>query len=382
MHNSVRHSAVITHWPGYIVPDSVKLFNFHFDLHSTSTCNSPQDWIHTNDWNINFVADLYCQKVMWRSTQWKFELNNGQSPPPCPSSLPLTLAGQRGTIRMIFSSSLCSSWLIVFSCAPVCCSCGGVEGTGSQRRRLIVDCQTVSQLKWRLRGSDIFPSPMCQKRNKKKNLHTVQSWWQPGCQTARHGRLESGVCTNHARDVCEQHKLCCCSSPQLEPLATGMFSKRASRTGSLYRRWMLLLWLKWIPLCGRTCSERRALYRGMMAWIQRLTPPAKKTCRIILIGCLFFFFVSFFLCTSLTFSSTLTVRGRAQSLRMHGIVFRRLMHSNCMGEHELEWALYRGQYICWMMRWTHPRLLHLALMNKLRRGRRVISKQPTALHLP
>lgn len=74
-------------------------------------------------------------------------------------------------------------------------------------------------LKRCLRRSDMFPSRTCQK----KTLPTVQSQWQPRCQTARHGQLKSGVQTNQALHVCERHKLCCRSSPQLDPLATGIF---------------------------------------------------------------------------------------------------------------------------------------------------------------
>lgn len=134
------------------------------------------------------------------------------------------------------------------------------------------------------------------------------------------------------------------------------------------------------------CSERGAFHWGMMALIQRLPPAARKPAGLFWLA-VSFFFPSLFFSFPLHWpsASTFTVRGRAQSLRVHAVVcrtytvFRRLMNSDYMGEHELEWGLYSGQYICWMMRWTHPRLFHLALMNKLWRGRRVTSEESPRL---
>lgn len=164
----------------------------------------------------------------------------------------------------------------------------------------------------------VFVLPMPKKKMNKKNLHTVQSRWRPGCQTSRHGWLESGIQTNHSLHVGEQRKLGCRSSPHLEPLAAGFFSNWANRTGSLYNRSVLLLWWKWIPLCGRTHNEPLALYWGTMTLIHRYTPAKKINCGILLIEHLFFFCLFFFfLSTSLTFSPTLAARGRSQSLFMH-----------------------------------------------------------------
>lgn len=97
----------------------------------------------------------------------------------------------------------------------------------------------------------------------------------------------------------------------------------------------------------------------------------QKTCRVCSDWPLLFFLSLSFYFTDLQPRPSQSVGGRSHlhTRRVVGrtsAVLRRLMHSSCMGEHELEWGLDWAQYICWMMRWTHPRLLHLALMNKLR----------------
>lgn len=144
----------------------------------------------------------------------------------------------------------------------------------------------------------MFLSRTCQK----KTLHTVQSQWQPRCQTARHGQLKSGVQTNQGPPCLWATQVVLPQFSSIRPFGHRNFSKWANITGSLHSRWMLSLGLKWIPPCGRTLSERGAFYWGMMALIQRLTPAARKPAGLFWLAVSFFSSLFFFLSTSLTFS--------------------------------------------------------------------------------